>query len=169
VKQFKDIRLHITRYISGNPLRVNKTYISLKEGFPTRFLALKSFIDRNREDVSAMRAVMTLICFTRAVDPTKKEAKKLAPDFSSITDEYKGRSYTIPVKFIREFISFYKFERIYDCDIQKEAYFSMKSSPFGIAILSSWYSLLGLSYSLLNSLFVLSNDSKVLTDLYNFC
>jgi len=45
----------------------------------------------------------------------------------------------------------------------------MKSSPFGMSILSSFYCLAGLSYGLLQSLFNLFNkDDEKLTHNYNF-
>lgn len=96
MKQFKQIRLHITRYICGNPLLVNSDYIGLVDGFPKRFLYLKSIIDSNRENPNVMRAIFTLVTFTRAVVPTAEEDKKILPDYSSISDRYSGRLYTIP-------------------------------------------------------------------------
>lgn len=43
-----------------------------------------------------MRAVMTLITFTRSIIPTKKEENKVKPKFDSITNPYTGKDYTIP-------------------------------------------------------------------------
>jgi hypothetical protein len=139
IKQFKLIRLHITRYICGKPLMSNCEYISLNRGFPSRFLNLKRFIDRNRFNSKKMMAVMTLICFTRAIIPTKLENSKNPFQYStkSITAGNNKKPYTIPKQFINKFILLNKFKGRYEVDIQKDAYFSMKSSPFGLSIVSS--------------------------------
>lgn len=45
VKYCKVARLHITRYICGNPLYVNSDGVALVHGFPKRFLFLKELAD----------------------------------------------------------------------------------------------------------------------------
>jgi hypothetical protein len=65
-----------------------------KEGFPTRFLYLKKFVDsKNYNDI---RYVLTLFNITRGLVPTKLEGKKIVPKLNSITDEFTGTS-KIPV------------------------------------------------------------------------
>jgi hypothetical protein len=98
IKYMKSVRLHITRYICGQPLLVNKDLVSLTKGFPTRFLFLKDIIDTN--NLIKIRGIMTLLYFTRSIIPTKEEEKKVIPDLSSITDKYKGKDYSIPMYFI---------------------------------------------------------------------
>jgi hypothetical protein len=154
IPYFKNLRLHITRFICGIPLQTNQSFIGLdKDGFPKRFSKLKDYIIKNRSNVNRMRAVMTLILFTRAIDPTPKELEKVPVKFDSIIDPYKGSCYTIPNKFIIDFINFYGFKGKYKFNFSKDAFFSMKSSPFGESIKSSFYSILGLSSSIYNSLY----------------
>jgi hypothetical protein len=46
------------------------------------------------------RVILTLMSLTRGIEPTKTERLSIKPDFSSITDESKGRTYVIPRFFI---------------------------------------------------------------------
>jgi len=57
IKYFKAVKLHCTRYMCGNPLRVNQDIrISLKNGFPVRFSYLKGLIDKGH-----FRIVLTIL------------------------------------------------------------------------------------------------------------
>jgi hypothetical protein len=57
IKYFKAVKLHCTRYICGNPLRVNNEIrIKLQNGFPTRFSYLKELIDKGH-----FRIVLTIL------------------------------------------------------------------------------------------------------------
>lgn len=100
IKYMKTVKLHITRYICGQPLKVNDSQVSLTNGFPTRFLYLKTLIDSN--NYIKIRGVMTLLSYTRAITPTKEEEKKIKPSFNTITDRYKGKDYSIPMYFIKD-------------------------------------------------------------------
>jgi hypothetical protein len=94
----KSVRLHITRYICGNPLLVNNSRVSLIAGFPKHFLFLKEIIDL--KNPIKLRGILTLLYFTRSIIPTKEEDKKIIPDYSSITNKYTGKDYSIPMYFI---------------------------------------------------------------------
>jgi hypothetical protein len=111
----------------------------VKYGFPSRFLDLKRFIDRNRFNQRKMMAVMMLICFSRAIIPTKAENNKRPFRYSvaSIINGNNKKPYTIPKEFINRFVFVNRFRGYYKVDIQKDAYFSMKSSPFGLSIVST--------------------------------
>jgi hypothetical protein len=83
IKYFKAVKLHITRYICGQPLKVNlDVRIGLSNGFPTKFLYLKDLIDTC--NIKVLRVILTLLTFTRTVEPTKKESKSIKVDYSSI-------------------------------------------------------------------------------------
>lgn len=113
---------------------------------------------------------MTLILFTRSIDPSLEESKNIQIKFNTITDPYKGKNYTIPLAFIKSFVDFYGFRGTYKFDFSRDMFFSMKSSPFGAAIKSSFYSLLGLSSSLYTSFYILckhNNCEEWLRRLYN--
>jgi len=143
-------------------------FISTTGGFPSRFLEIKSMIDNHRDNYEVMRAIFTLITFTRAIIPSSEEEAKLSPKFDSIIKPYTGKNYTIPQSFIRSFISLNGGIKEYKVDIQKDAYFSTKSSPFGTAVLSTWYSILGIGYGLFQSLLYLNNNDQRLVDIYKF-
>jgi len=132
-------KLHITRYICGQPLTVNKDLVSLVNGFPKKFLFLKVLIDSN--DFIKIRGVMTLLSFTRAIVPTKEEEKTIEVKFNSITDVYKGKNYSIPMYFIKDFIK----NNHLSCKIPEYDrslhYFSSKGSPFGKATITAPYAL----------------------------
>jgi len=78
IKYMKAVKLHITRYISGKPLMVNNSLVSLKEGFPTKFLYLKELIDSG--SYINKRFVLSLLSYTRSIVPTKEESTKVKVD-----------------------------------------------------------------------------------------
>lgn len=95
IAYFKQARLHITKYICKEPLFQNSCGVSLtKEGFPKRLIYLKELIDS--KDLVQIRGVLTLLSYTKSIIPTKDESLKIKPSFSTITDKYKGKEYTIP-------------------------------------------------------------------------
>jgi len=142
IKYMKAVRLHITRYISGHPLKSNSSGVSLtKDGFPKRFLYLKDYIDTKGK--MGIRYVLSLTNYTRSIIPTKRELDMVEPDFSTITNPYKGKKYTIPLKFIKDFVKKYRLQEFsmpnWDSDLH---YLSNKKSPFGKATLTASYGLL---------------------------
>jgi len=90
IKYMKAVKLSITRYMCGKPLKINHSLVSITNGFPTKFLYLKGFID----SLHGKRMLNTLLTYTRALKPLKKEVPKV--NYDSITDLYKGKDYTIP-------------------------------------------------------------------------
>nr|AWY10961.1 RNA-dependent RNA polymerase [Sclerotinia sclerotiorum mitovirus 1-A] len=139
IKYMKTARLHITRYISGQPLRSNSNLVSLTDGFPTKFLYLKELIDSG--DTKMIRFVLTLLGYTRSIIPTMKEKNQVVPDYSSISDPFKGdKSFEIPDEFIKDFISKYNlsFSPKWDNSLH---YVSNKSSPMGKATLTGPFAL----------------------------
>jgi len=128
----KAVKLHITRYISGKPLRLNSALVSLQDGFPIHFLYLKDIID-SRSKIG-LRFVLSLLTYTRAIVPTKKEMNQIKVDYSSISNPYKGKKYTIPLPFIKDFVrkNRLSFTPLWDEDLH---FISNKSSPQGKATL----------------------------------
>jgi len=87
IKYFKAVKLHFTRYICGKPLLVNSARVSLtREGVPSNFLYLKDLIDKGH-----VKVVLSILTYTRVIKPNKREEKKLEPDFSTITEPFKGK------------------------------------------------------------------------------
>jgi hypothetical protein len=128
IKYMKAVKLHITRYLSGKPMMTNSSLVALHEGFPTKFFFLKSLIDSKSK--MKIRLVLSLLTYTRSIKPTKKESLLVKADFSSISNPYKGKKYTIPLPFIKEFVKNYRlsFNPVWDEDLH---YISNKSSPQG--------------------------------------
>jgi len=157
IKYMKTVKLHITRYICGQPLKVNDSQVSLTNGFPTRFLYLKTLIDSN--NYIKIRGVMTLLSYTRAITPTKEEEKKIKPSFNTITDMYKGKDYSIPMYFIKDWMtknSLVKGLPKYDNTLH---YISSKGSPFGKASITGPFALF---YMLCNDIGMLDLFEKLI-------
>lgn len=106
VKYLKQSRLLITRYMCGKPLYVNKTFVSTKSGFPTKFIYLKKYIDSGK--IEHIKFALTLLNISRTITPKKGEVIPI--DFSSIIDGPKKRFKTVPGSFIKLFINEYKLD-----------------------------------------------------------
>jgi len=132
INYMKTVRNHITRYIAGKPAYKNDKFVSLTDGFPTKFLFLKDLIDEGNVQI-----VLTLLTYTRSIKFTEKEISKIKINLNSINDKYKGKNYTIPKIYIKEFVDNFNLRCdpiVYDDKIH---YVSTKSSPNGEATLSS--------------------------------
>jgi len=139
IKYIKSSRLHITRYICGKPLLTNKDLVSLTNGFPTKFLFLKGLLDT--KDLIKIRGVLTLLYFTRSIVPTKLEESRIKPDFSSITNEYKGKDYSIPMYFINDWVKINNLGKTLPKFGGNLHYISSKGSPFGKATITGPFAL----------------------------
>jgi len=133
IKYYKAVKLHITRYICGKPLLVNKAGVAVdKSGFPTRFLYLKEILDKGY-----VRSVLSLLTYTRAVKPTARESSKIKVDYSTITDLDIGVGYTIPASFIKSFVLKNNLSLKLPLYNDESFYVSTKGSPNGPATVSS--------------------------------
>jgi hypothetical protein len=163
INYMKVARLHVTRYICGKPLKTNSSLVSLtKDYFPKRFLYLKDYVDnpRNSKD---LRAILTLLYYTRSVVPTTKEYQNIKPDLSTITQQNPKKFYTIPSWFVKKFV----LENGLKSNIPEYSnelhYISSKSSPYGKATLNSTYGLFSMSnvhHSILNYWINLIGENK---------
>lgn len=153
IKYMKCVKLHITRYVCGQPLHINSSLVSVtKEGFPTQFLYLKEFIDS--KDFIKIRGVMTLLSYTRAIVPTKEEELKVKLDFSTIDKHYTGKEYSIPKYFVESFVKKHDLKSYKPKFDNKLHYISSKSSPFGKSTLTGNYALfhmINISHSMLEN------------------
>jgi hypothetical protein len=133
VKSLKGMRLHVTRYVCGNPLLVNKDFISLtKDGFPTRLLFLKELADS--KSLEKRKFLFTLLMVSRTLIPKKNEIIPFSTD--SITDPYKGSKYRIPTSVIKAFVKEYGLKSQVPQFSMKDLYLSLKSGPNGPATLT---------------------------------
>jgi hypothetical protein len=132
IKYMKCVKLHITRYICGKPLKSNSSNVSLdKDYFPTRFVFLKKLSKTNPD------LVLTLLSYTRSLVPNKNETKARKVSTSTITDPYKGKEYTIPKSFIESFIAKFDLSLSKPVYSNLDHYLSLKGSPNGKASVSS--------------------------------
>jgi len=133
IKYMKVVKLHITRYMCGVPLKSNSSLVSLdKEYFPKQFLYLKHLVKDNP------RALLTLLTYTRSIIPNKNEEHARIVDLSTITSPYKGKSYTIPKDFIKEFIKTNGLSLSKPQYSDNDHYVSIKGSPNGKASKNSY-------------------------------
>jgi len=94
-------RLHITRYLCGNPLFHNKLKIGVdSSGWPKALLFLK---DLSNGTLSQKKFLMTVVTISRSFTLNSEEKKKIKPDYESITKPGKVQK-IIPTGFIKEFI-----------------------------------------------------------------
>jgi hypothetical protein len=162
IKYMKAVKLHITRYMCGKPLLTNSSFVSTKDGFPTKFYYLKELIDSG--SIKDKRLVLSLLSYTRAIIPSNKELNGLKPNFESITDNYTGKVYTIPDKFIIDFVKKFNLKSYlspYDKDLH---YISSKVSPFGPSSLTSPFALY---YMIQNASSLLDKFKAILGNSYN--
>jgi len=131
VIKVKQIRLHLMRYISGQPLKVNKEFVSLdKSGFPSYLKTFKSQVVL--KDHLIIRHILTTLTVSKAITGDGKEV-----DFEPITREWKG---SIPEEFINwlenQDITF-GVDSYYTSGDWEKFHFSTKSGPNGLALASS--------------------------------
>nr|WKR37717.1 putative RNA-dependent RNA polymerase [Leptosphaeria biglobosa mitovirus 1] len=161
IKHMKVVKLHITRFICNKPLKSNSTYVSLdKDYFPSRFLYLKRFCKTNPD------LVLTLLSYTRALTPNKKETNARKVDISSIIDPYKGKDYTIPIWFIKDFISHYGLSLSKPVYSNADHYLSVKGSPNGKSSMSSLWSVASHNENTLE--YIRTITGEFFTEIYNY-
>lgn len=162
IKYYKAVKLHITRYMCHKPLMCNNANVSVsKDGFPTRFEFLRPLVKENP------KALLTLLSFTRSVEPQKNEKAARVVNLSTITAPYKGIEYTIPKAFIKSFIDKYDLSSSKHEYSAKDHYLSIKGSPNGKASVSSLWSSAAHNSNTLEYLRYLSGDYfKVIMDNY---
>jgi len=136
ISYMKAVKLHITRYICGKPLLENKAGVAVdSNGFPIRFVFLKPFLDKGH-----VRMILSLLTLTRGLKPSRNEEKKIEPDYSTITMPSKGTGYTIPSKFIKQWIIKNNLSLVRPVYTEESFYLSTKGSPNGPATQSSIWS-----------------------------
>jgi len=157
IKYYKQMRLHCTRYICGQPLLSNTMSIGLtKDGWPKKLLFLKSFVDKGV--TSDLKFVLTILNFSRSWVLNNSDWSKVIPNYSSITDFPKGK-YTIPGGFINKFVKKHSLKRkppVFSKDI---LYLSTKAGPDGPATLTAYHNLLQYSYEEMQKIFNITDEN----------
>lgn len=122
IAHIKAIRLHVTRYICGQPLLIPQGQVALrKDGLPKGIQPLLNVLDTNR----GKSFVLTLLMISRCIPGTK------APDLSTITDPWKGYIPYQLQEFIPEFIKLYNLQEFKSTFTLSDLPNSNKSGPIG--------------------------------------
>nr|UPW42073.1 MAG: putative RNA dependent RNA polymerase [Beijing sediment mito-like virus 7] len=134
IKYFKAAKLHCTRFICGKPLFINKSGVAVdSSGWPKRFSFLKKYLVDNQ----GLRVILTLLTYTRSIIPNKEENKLIKPDYSTITNPYKGKDWTIPASFIKDWVERNNLHLDKPTYTDELHYVSTKGSPNGPATVSA--------------------------------
>jgi hypothetical protein len=154
IRRLKTLRLVVTRYICDSPLSAVKESISIDHsGFPKCIRYLRKYLKTNE----GKSFVLTLMVISRSFHCE-------APvDYSSVTDEFKGTSTTLPkediIKILEDF-KLPKWERspwtINNCNL------TGKAGPAGHALSSALYYIDKFSDTLLASLGCLASDKLII-------
>lgn len=158
VKYLKELRLHCTKYICGQPLLENNSSIGIdSEGWPKRLSFLKPLANGS---VSDKKLLLTLLLLPRTIKFTKDLKKKVLPDLSPIEKPYTG-NYTIPGGFINKFVKHWNFSRELPKFDNRQIYLSNKGGPQGKASLSALQNMNNYSYNDLALLFKLTDQAGI--------
>lgn len=131
VKHLKQMRLHCTRFLCGQPLLVNDCFIGLDAGgWPSRLSFLKPLLSLP----TGRSYLLTLLMISRTLRP--KSTENIPYSTKSITDPYKGTGYEIPHNFTRKFVRDFGLSMVKPSFDIKDVYLSMKAGPNGPATLT---------------------------------
>jgi hypothetical protein len=159
IKILKQMRLHCTRYMCGQPLMVNSLYIGIdKDGWPKRLNFLKPLCNSS---VSSNKFLLSLLTFSRAFQLSDKEWKKVTPDYNSIVDFPKG-NFCIPSGVINKFVKEFNLKLPMPTFSEKDIYLSSKGGPQGKATLTALNNLLLYDYNLIKHISNITDESGYL-------
>lgn len=143
VKMLKQARLHVTRYLCGQPLLVNNIGLGLIDGFPKMFIFLKEYIDSGNTE--KIKFALTLLGISRTLVPKKREIIPI--NWKTITDPSKvNKEYIIPIGFIKRFVKDFDLFLVKPKATIDTFYVSTKAGPQGPSTLSIIKSILYLNY-----------------------
>lgn len=168
VKYLKQVRLHVTRYMCGQPLTHNQCMVGLTDGFPTKFLFLKKLVDSGK--TSDIKFCLTLLCLSRTLLPSKGE--EIPVSLETITKpSSRTKRYTIPSGFVRKFVNDFKLKHPKVYASEKDFYLSTKSGPQGSTLLTVTRTILCMSYSQLDLLCKLTTWARGsdFSEFYTWC
>lgn len=129
IKRVKLIRLISTKYLCGEPIYVYPELIGInKDGFPKAIEFLRKYADGTKFQ---KQFFLTLMSVSRTFT---FEAK---PDYSSITDPFKGRYETIDQNFVTKFVEDFdlRVERVHITG--KDFMLTMKQGPLGHSLMTA--------------------------------
>jgi hypothetical protein len=157
IKYYKQMRLHCTRYMCGEPLLTNNMSIGLtKDGWPKKLLFLKPFVDSQK--VSALKFVLTILNFSRSFILSEREWEKVKPNYKTITDKSSG-NFTIPSGFINKWVENHRMYQNHPSFSKDSVYLSCKAGPQGPATMTSLDNLLLYNYDEMQNIMNLTDQN----------
>lgn len=132
IKYLKTCRLVITRYMCGKRLYKVPMFVKIKNGFPEKFLYLKPLID-SQENIK-IKIILTIMNLSKCIKPLKGEIIPI--DYTTITNPYKGKRYTIPGPFVKKWIRSITNLKVNPPVTKMNYYLSLKMGPHGPTIWS---------------------------------
>jgi len=166
VKALKTMRLHITRYICGQPLFVNNSRVGIdKTGWPILLLPLKPLLEKG---TAGKKLLLTILLLSRTLELKKGEI--ITPNYKTITDQGPTRRYTIPTGMIQEFVIAYNLNSPKPEFKSSDVFLSIKGSPSGKASLTAPVALKYLSYGQMDWILKLGGieGAKYFEKIYNW-
>nr|QIR30227.1 RNA-dependent RNA polymerase [Plasmopara viticola lesion associated mitovirus 3] len=153
VQQFKQMRLHITRYMCSQPLLINNVGVSLdKSGWPNKLSFLKELVETDE----GKRFILSLLMINRVFKYDNKFKKY---DINSIISKPRGDIFYMPSSFIEKFVRDFRLSKI-DCSFEeKDIYLSTKSSINGPSTLTATDSILYLDYYQMQNIFDITDQN----------
>lgn len=145
IKYMKELRLYVTRYLCGYPLKTKSRLVKVKNGFPVLLWEAKESIDSG--NIKNIKFLLSILNISRGIDPKPSEEEKIPIDYSTITDPRKTKKeYFIPSWFIKEFIKYYDLQNVFEVRgplqfSEKDYYLSSKEGPQGKSTMSCLESL----------------------------
>lgn len=129
IKRLKLIRLISTKYIAGEPIKVYPEIIGISpDGFPKAILFLKKYADGTKFHKQFFLTLMTL---------SRTIVYKGTPDYSSITNPFKGTSMTIDQSFVKTFVKDFDLFAERGQFSNKSFLLTIKAGPLGHSLLTS--------------------------------
>lgn len=140
IKYYKQMRLHCTRYMCGEPLFVNDVRLGIdKDGFPKRLSFIKPLFDSLK--TIDLKFCLTILNFSRSWTLSEKEWRKVDINLKTITEPPKS-FIKVKEKDIQSFIQTFSLSAEEPSFNLKDIFMSFKSGPQGPASLTAYSNLL---------------------------
>nr|UPW42199.1 MAG: putative RNA dependent RNA polymerase [Xinjiang mito-like virus 61] len=132
-KTLKYMRLHVTRYLCGKPLKVNKMGIGLKDGWPKKLLFLRPLASGSLED---KKLLLTILLLSRTLKLEGSQKDKLKPNYQTIIEQSKEKK-ILPSGYINYFVKRFQLKSARPKFSRDNIYLSTKAGPHGPATISA--------------------------------
>lgn len=156
IARIKLIRLIVTRYMCGQPIKVVEKVIAInKSGWPRCLSGLQKYVDSN--DVEAIRMILTFLNYSKCLETIGH------PSFDVINDPSTADVKVIDdiATYIPSFIKENKIPSYTGAWTKQTASLSTKAGPHGLSTWTAWKSAFFLPTALLNALQIVGGGEIV--------